>query len=81
MWIDSASNTMNLYFDVITFTEGNTKVVNATLKLRVKPNTGELTLYWWLMQQFCYKVKLIAWLCRCHTRFEYPPLLELVQIS
>ena len=52
MWIDSDSNTMNLYFDVITFTEGDTKVVNATLKLHVKPNTGELTLYCWLMQHF-----------------------------
>lgn len=42
MWIDSDSNTMNLYFDVITFTEGDTKVVNATLKLHVKPNTGNI---------------------------------------
>lgn len=42
MWRVNYSKTMNLYFDVITFTERDTKVVNATLKLHVKPNTGNI---------------------------------------
>lgn len=36
LWTEVDQNTMNLYFDVIHFDE-NTHVINATLKLRVKP--------------------------------------------
>lgn len=43
MWMDTNANEMNLYFDVITSdVNSDEQIINATLKLRVKPRPGEI---------------------------------------